>query len=131
MNKLFFLFTLIFSLSFFSSKSNAEWTKISESTSGNVSYVDFDTIRKHKGYTYYWTLTDMIKPLNNYLSGKRYMQGDCGVFRYKQLTFSFHLEPMGRGKGDVQEPVGKNKNWIYPEPGTVGGSVLNSVCKSK
>ena len=33
---------------------NAEWKKISESVSGNVFYVDFDTIRKHKGYTYYW-----------------------------------------------------------------------------
>jgi hypothetical protein len=48
---------------------------------GNTHYVDFERIKKHDGYVYWWDLTDLLKP-NEYgiLSGKAYKQGDCKSF---------------------------------------------------
>ena len=36
------------------STSFAEWKKVSESVSGNTFYVDFESIKKNRGYVYYW-----------------------------------------------------------------------------
>jgi hypothetical protein len=68
-----------------------------------------------------------LKPSpEGHLSGKRYHQGDCKLFRYKNLSFSFHKEPKGGGTGDVSEPV--KKGWFYPSPDSVDETVLKSVC---
>ena len=118
-----FLFTLMFS-----STSHADWTKI-EGVDGPTFYVDYERIRKHEGYVYYWYLTDFLEP-NQYgrLSGKTYIQGDCKLIRFKALSFSFHNEPMGGGIGEVSEPKGNIGNWRYPPPNTVHESMLQSVC---
>ena len=94
---------------------------------GNTWYVDFETIRKHDGYVYWWELGDYLKP-NKYgiFSAKVYNQGDCKLFRVKRLSFSFHKEPMGRGTGDVQESV--KKGWIYPSPNSSSETILKTVC---
>jgi len=111
----------------FSSTSYAEWTKVSDSLSGNIFYVDFDRIRKHGGYVYYWRLIDYLKPdKDGDLSGKVYTQGDCKLFRNKYLSASYHKEPMGEGTGDVQEPV--EKGWIYYPPNSPIETLLKSVC---
>ena len=115
----------------FSSPSYAEWTKVGEGTStmnrGNAYYVDFERIRKHDGYVYWWDLTDLLKPiLTGVLSAKIYKQGDCKLFRFKTLSGSFHKEPMGGGTGDVQEPI--KKSWKYPIPNSSGETILKSVC---
>jgi len=87
---------------------------------GNVGedsyYVDFERIRKHDGYVYWWYLADYLKLAHGDLSVKVYNQGDCKLFRYKKLSYSFHKEPMGGGTGEVQEPTAKNKGWKYPSP---------------
>ena len=77
MKKLTLIFTLSFSILMFSSPSYSEWTKIGKSVIGNTFYVDFEGIRKHDGFVYWWVLIDYLKP-NEYgkLSGKRYHQGD-------------------------------------------------------
>jgi hypothetical protein len=95
---------------------------------GTTFYVDFERIRKHGGYVYYWYLTDYLKPKFGDLSGKIYNQGDCKLFRHKSLSFSFHKEPMGGGTGDVQEPVKKQQGWKYPPPNSVDELILKSVC---
>ena len=106
----------------------ADWTKVTENVSGNTYYVDFERIRKHGGYVYWWSLTDLLKPTNyGRLSGKIYKQGDCKLFRFKTLSFSHHNEPMGGGTGDVQEPV--KKGWRYPSPNSPSETILKSVCK--
>ena len=73
--------TLFIALTFsvmFSSSSYAEWTKVDENASGDVFYVDFETIRKHDGYVYWWELGDYLKPDKfGDLSSKGYHQGDC------------------------------------------------------
>ena len=108
----------------------ADWTKVGENVYGDTHYVDLVRIRKHGGYIYWWDLIDYLKPTKyGDLSSKVYRQGDCKLFRYKYLSFSFHKEPMGRGTGDVQEPVKQSQGWKYPPPNSSNETVLKSVCK--
>ena len=108
--------TILLALTFtvmFSSTSFAYWTKVSKNVNGTTFYVDFERIRKHGGYVYWWDLKDNLKPTDyGDLSAKVYHQGDCKLFRFKVLSFSFHKEPMGRGTGDVQETSDKD---THPE----------------
>jgi len=53
MKTLLTIFTLIFTL-MFSSSSFAGWTAIDKDAVG-TDYVDFERIRKHDGFVYYWT----------------------------------------------------------------------------
>jgi hypothetical protein len=109
----------------FSSSLYADWTEMSENTSGTA-YVDFERTRKHDGYVYYWYLGDYAKPTElGHLSSKSYRQGDCKLFRFKGLSFSFHKEPMGGGNGDVEEP---DTEWTYPSPNSSFETVLKKVC---
>jgi hypothetical protein len=111
----------------FSSPSFAGWTKVNEGMSGDTFYVDFERIRKHDGYVYWWGLKDLLEPdKTGDLSYKRYDQGDCKLFRYKGLSASFHKEPMGGGTGRSYSP--KNPAWDYPSSGSVGEYTLKSVC---
>ena len=127
MKKLLLIFTLLFSTLMFSTPSYGEWTKTSVNVDGNTYYVDFERIRKHGGYVYWWDLLDRLKPTETgVLSSKVYNQGDCKVFRFKNLSYSFHKEPMGGGTGDVQEPV--NKSWKYPSPNSAMEFALKKVC---
>ena len=128
MKKLLILTTLIFSV-MFSSPSYSEWKKVSESVEdGDTYYVDFERIRKHGGYVYFWRLDDYLKPTKyGDLSVKTYNQGDCKLFRYKNLSFSSHKEPMGRGtpSSSSNKP---DKEWYYPHPNSPGEDILKSVC---
>jgi hypothetical protein len=121
---------LLFSTVIFSSPSYAEWTGVSEGTgtnSGNFFYVDFERMRKHDGYVYWWNLTDFLKPTEyGDFSAKSYHQGDCKLFRFKKLSFSFHKEPMGGGTGEmINKP---DKEWTYPSPNSVNEIILKAVC---
>ena len=95
---------------------------------GNTFYVDFESIKKHDGYVYYWHLADYLKP-GEYgtLSSKTYTQGDCKKFRYKNLSTSYHKEPMGGGTGEISNAL--DKEWTYPPPDTVIETILKSVCQ--
>ena len=111
----------------FSSTSFAEWTKVGENVGGRTYYLDFERIRKHGGYVYWWELGDYLKPSKyGHLSGALYKQGDCKLFRYKVLSASFHKEPMGGGTGQTENhPV---KDWRYPSPHFVDEVILKLVC---
>ena len=95
---------LLFS-AMFSSTSFADWTKVGEIKNGDTFYVDFERIRKHDGYVYWWELVDFLKPDKwGDMSAEAYEQGDCELFRYKGLNWFFHKEPMGNGIGDSSNP---------------------------
>ena len=127
MKKLTLIFTLLFSTVMFSSPSYAKWTEVSESEIGDTYYVDFERIRKHGGYVYWWDLIDYLKPTKSgMMSSKKYRQGDCKLFRFKYLSFSSHNEPMGRDIGDSFSP--KNPEWEYPHPNSMIEIILKSVC---
>ena len=100
---------------------------MSKNVDGNTFYVDFERIKKHGGYVYFWILSDYLKP-DKYgdLSFKRYNQGDCKLFRVKPLSYVFHKQPMGRDTGDSNSP--KNPEWNYPIPNSSGETILKSVC---
>ena len=123
------LFTLMFS-----STSYAEWTGVSESVDGDNYYVDFDRIRKVDGYVYWLELGDYLKPTKTgRLSVIVYNQGDCklhlfepNLYRYKNLSWSFHKEPMGGGVGDIDNE--SDKEWRYPHPNSTREAILKSVC---
>jgi hypothetical protein len=124
MKNLILIFTLLFSTVFFISPSNAEWTKVDEGGE-NTFYVDFEIIRKHDGFVYWWELGDYLKPQMGYLSAKSYNQGDCKLFRLKVLSYSWHKEPMGGGTGIT---VNIPDNWRYPNPKSIDDYKLKSVC---
>ena len=128
MKKLLTLTTLIFSV-MFSSSSFAEWKKVSETVTGNTFYVDFERIKKHDGYVYWWELNDWLEPNETGdLSAKSYIQGDCKKFRYKWLNYSSYKGQMGGGEvsGTSNTP---DKEWTYPSPASVGEITLKSVCQ--
>ena len=93
MKTLLTIFTLVFTV-MFSSTSFAEWKKVGENVDGISYYLDFERIRKHGGYVYFWTMSDYLKPTSQgYLSNQSYNQGDCTLFRLKSLSVSFHEKP--------------------------------------
>ena len=119
------IFTLVFTV-MFSSNSFADWTKVDESEIGNH-YVDFNKIKKQDGFVYFWTLLDLLKPdPDGDLSYKNYKQGDCELFRFKSLSFSFHTEPMGGGTGETGNP--KSPEWNYPSPNSGDKKTLTLIC---
>ena len=112
----------------FSSTSFAGWKKVHEDVRGTTFYVDFERIKKHDGYVYYWELGDWLKPdEDGDLSGKIYKQVDCKKFRYKFLSGSFHKEPMGGGTGETLNTP--DKDWNYPPPDSSGEIILKTVCQ--
>ena len=126
MKKLIFIFILLSTTAMFSAPSYSEWTKVSENVDGDVYYVDFERKRNHDGYLYYWQLTDYIKPTEyGDLSSKIYVQGDCKLFRYKYLSYSFYKEPMGGGTGRVDNVP--DTNWQSPSYSNIE-LALKSVC---
>ena len=126
MRKLLTLTVLV--LTVFSTPVFADWTKLGVNVDGNTNYVDFERIRKHGGYVYWWGLTDYLKPTEQgHLSYKLYLQGDCKLFRYKYLNWSFHKEPMGRGTGLMENRP--DKEWRFPLPNSGNEHVLKSVCE--
>ena len=110
-----------------------EWTEVTEGESGNAYYyVDFEKIREHGGYVYYWYLGDFPKSLmdSEILSFENYTQGDCNLFRWKVLTGNSYSQSMGEGTvlHSSDEP---DENWTYPSPvldPPTGEDILNAVC---
>ena len=106
----------------------SRWTEVVESVSGDTHYVNFDRIKQHDGYVYYWGLRDNLKPdSDGDMSSKSYKQVDCDQFRYKELNLSVYSQPMGRGTliRSINEP---DKNWTYPPPNSVAEFTLKTVC---
>ena len=130
MKNLLLIFTLLFTSVFFSSPSYAEWTKVIEgganNNNGDTGYVDYEGIRKHDGFVYWWYLNDYLKPdVDGVLSSKVHHQGDCKLFGYKFLSVFTYKKPMGAGTGNLYTPPHK---WRYPSPNTIIETLLKSVC---
>ena len=125
MKTLLTIFTLVFTL-MFSSTSFAGWTKVGENVEGDTFYVDFERIRKHDGFVYFWTLSDFFKPIDGVSSLKIYHQGDCKLFRFKVLSASTHKGPMGGGTGKVYSKP--DKDWTHPPPNSSSEYILKPVC---
>ena len=101
---------------------------MSEGVGGRTFYVDFDRIRKVNGFVYYWVLSDYLtESIFGEFSAKFYNQGDCKLFRYKELSNSYHKQPMGKGIPSVSSNK-PDKEWVYPSPDSAMEINLNIVC---
>ena len=94
---------------------------------GNSLYLDFERIRKHDGYVFFWLLKDLPKP-NKYgsISVLDYDKADCRLFRYKNIVQHQRSESMGAGTGQTFDT--EDINWRYPIPGSGSEVILKSVC---
>ena len=129
MRKLTLLTTLTFSL-MFSSVCFGEWEKVVEDENETSLYVDFERIKQHDGYVYYWDLVDYVKPSSDgFLSGTIYNQVDCSLFRLKRLSVILYKESMGQGESESFTLPDKDK-WYYTSPDSTGETTLQSVCGS-
>ena len=128
MKKLTLILTLLVSTVMFSSPSFAKWTKVGSSVkSGYTFYLDIKRTRKVDGFVYYWVLVDYLKPTKyGILSGKKYNQGDCRLFRSKSLSSVVHKQSMGRGWWRTSPQI--KPKWVYPSPDSIMETILKSVC---
>ena len=128
MKKLLTIPILLFTL-MFSSTAYAEWSELLNDVNGKNIYIDLDKITKQNGYIYWSTLADYHKQ-DEYgdLSHIAYQKGDCKLFRFKHLNFSFYKEPMGVGENLDMSPSDK---WRDPSPDSIIEYVLNFVCSIK
>ena len=96
MKTLLTIFTLVFTM-MFSSTSFGEWTKVGKNVEDDTFYVDFERIRKHSGYVYYWDLGNYSSPRGNFknLSVINYNQVDCALNRRKNITQTQYNGQMG------------------------------------
>jgi hypothetical protein len=105
--------------------SYGEWTYVSETVDGNVYYID--KIKEHNDYVYNWVLGDYLKPTEyGDMSTKLYRQNDCGISRYKVLSFVHYKQPMGEGKGEPSNPI--NTEWRHPSPDSASETLQEFVC---
>ena len=127
MKKIILIFAFLFSTIIWSSKSFGEWEFVESSTDGTRTYIDFDKIRKHDGYVYFWALEDLLKPdQDGDLSYINYYQGDCNLFRYKHLSASYYKQAMG--EGTVNNVTDENPEWKDVNPNWIMATYLKLVC---
>ena len=129
MKHLTLILTLFFSTLMFASPAYADWVEVAKGVDGDTFYVDFDRMRTNGSYVYYWQLSDFLEPINyGVLSDKTYKQGDCEMFRYKNLSYSFYKTPMGEGVIFLSDS-NPNPEWVYPPPNSVAEIILKGVCE--
>ena len=125
MKKITILLVIIFTF-LFSTTSWGEWSLVTENEGGN-SYYDKDRVRKSGKYLYFWRLTDFLKPTNGGLSQTSYIQLDCSIFRYKNLSVNTYKNLKGEGKVVMEfDPTDK---WYYPPPNSIPEIMYNKVCE--
>jgi hypothetical protein len=125
MKTLLTISTLVFTV-MFSSPSFAGWTAAFKGNSGDIYYVDFERIRKHGGYVYFWVLQDYAKTSGEFLSYTTYLKGDCSLFRFKTVTDSLYRKPMGMGPRVTENYP--DSEWSYPPPNRSTEIILKHVC---
>ena len=121
------LLVLLFSI-FISFNSYGELKNIITNLNGTAFYVYNDTIKKHNGHVYYWSLIDFSAP-NSFgdRSVKGFYQADCGLNKKKLLTAIWYEQPMGTGKFVTENY--DNPKWDYSPPGSAIESVVEYVCE--
>ncbi|MGI9269392.1 MAG: surface-adhesin E family protein [Porticoccus sp.] len=97
---------------------------------GTVYYVDFESINKQGGHSYFWALSDSPEAcMHGHLSGKTHKKVDCMLMRYQDLSFKNYKQSMGLGSEDRQNSYSpKNQEWEYPRPNSSSEAILKAVC---
>ena len=116
---------LTISLLLFSSQVFAGWTQIAENVEGTIFYLDFDRIKKHNGYTYYYMLGDYLTPQVGDLSVQYYRQVDCKSYRYREISFVFYKQSMGKGASKEDNKMG---DWKTSSKNTINYIASEIIC---
>tara|TARA_B100000242_G_scaffold253507_1_gene195873 strand:- start:559 stop:945 length:387 start_codon:yes stop_codon:yes gene_type:complete len=121
----FLLFASLVGISF---PSYAEWKYSIKSSSGDVHYIDFNSLKREGNYVYFWSLRDYGK-MDKWgdLSSKKYLKVDCTKNKFKYLSDSYHNRQMGKGipTGGSTKP---DKNWTKIKPNSVIAFISQNVC---
>ena len=88
MKKIAITSIILLSTILFSSSSFGKWVLVSTQKNGDRYYYDDINIRKDNGFIYFWRLVSINTPTKEGTqSGAIYRQGDCSIFRLKNLFF--------------------------------------------
>jgi len=107
----------------------AEWTKVSESDDGEVSfYIDYKSIRKDGNLRKVWMVHDYMQAKKGgYKSVRLMVEFDCKAERYRTLTISGHSENMVLGATlGTENPSAPQ--WVYIPPSSSIETTLKIVC---
>ncbi len=114
--KLFLALTIV--LIFASPVLAEKWVKVGENSVGTEHFVDKDSIKKAKGFVYYWVIVNYLEPgAGGHLSIKKYIKQDCDPFRYQTLKYDFYDNHMAKGKlilADKLEPKWSLGRFPFP-----------------
>jgi hypothetical protein len=128
MKKILTLNILLYSV-MFSSISFGEWTVIGRSVTGDVYYVDFESISLNNGFVRYWRLVSYAKQDKwGEMSVKNYFEGDCEQFRERYFSSHYYRERKGVG---ASQDFSFEPKWHYPDSTSMSGIVLQQVCEFK
>ena len=116
---------LLFSL-MLSFNSYGEWTPITINIHDDIFYLDLERTNEKEGDVYYWYLKDLNEPKEGVRSATSYIQGDCEVNRFKELSFNHYGELKGVERITSSTP--DNPEWDYYPPDSVGEVLLDIVC---
>ena len=119
------LLLLLFSM-LISFNSFAEWTPV-DTNDDVTTFIDFNTIKKHNEFIYWWNMVEYEKESTTGKSAKFYVQGDCGISQTKILTLIAYNESMG--KEELERETPDNPEWKYLTPDSVAGFLLDTSCR--
>ena len=123
------IFLYIFLSLFLNSSANAEWTKVSTTSAGNIYYVDFENIRTEGNLIYYWEFMKYAAPLDDgTLSHKIYQVLDCNRFAIKPIRFIFYTDKNGTSDPDSQKSL--TNEWATYPPDSVAMDSSKKLCKN-
>ena len=91
--------------------------------------MDFESLKKNKGFVYYWLLTDLLEPHKEtgVMSGKTLFEVDCNIpFRERKIYANYYVQPMGNGAIELESS--QKRDWVYPSPNSSGENIINQVC---
>ncbi len=104
------------------------WAYVGESVGGHEHFVDADSIRKAKGFVYYWSLINRLEPSpSGTLSNKTYYKLNCDSQGSMTLTAEGYTSHMGKGKLNFSE--NPEPKWRYMKSGSIHGGINKIVCE--
>jgi hypothetical protein len=122
MKKILFLILTMLSCS-----ASAAWTEVTTSDEGNITYIDFDTLKKDGSKRTVWRFTNYKVPTGNgkYFSVRTRDTFDCAQETITNLSTTYFTQRDFKGELLSVEPDGK---FMHVAPSTIGAIVMRSVC---
>ena len=106
----------------------AEWVLFEKTSNGVQLYLDPSTIRGGS-QKLVWTRWEMSTPVNGVLSTRTLYEVDCEELKIRTLR-----NTLFRTNNLTGTPLGtyeKVEDWQYIAPGTVYGTLFNTVCRRR